>query len=275
MRGFEPRSLQPHQYQRNIKTTFGLQFGVYLERMKETHAITTTHDVPADIREALKIREDLDGISGEIFGYAKATTGHLVLRSFMVACVFVFWASVGSWMWGGGLWGLAPNLSKCVGITLFFCVGPSLFVLVESVRFESPSFSERVKLPVGFNKYVWSSVPLSFAFGHTKFLWQNSYNSTGMNHQIGYTEVQNISVVKDGFELGIRIHVAGKRAPVKVVLDYRMKREAEWLVEQIQARMAATQSGTVPEDLTRLTKQAGEAESSSRPANASATTQTT
>ena len=43
----------------NTDTTFGLQFGVYIERMKETHTMTTTHDIPDDIREALKIREDL------------------------------------------------------------------------------------------------------------------------------------------------------------------------------------------------------------------------
>ena len=29
-------SLQPHQHQRNIDTTFGLQCGGYVERMKET-----------------------------------------------------------------------------------------------------------------------------------------------------------------------------------------------------------------------------------------------
>jgi len=34
--------------------------------------MTTIHDIPDDIREALKIREDLDGISGELLGYKKA-----------------------------------------------------------------------------------------------------------------------------------------------------------------------------------------------------------
>ena len=54
--------------------------------------MTPNADIPDDIREALKIREDLDGISGELLGYKKAATWLFVLQSFMVACVLFFWA---------------------------------------------------------------------------------------------------------------------------------------------------------------------------------------
>lgn len=73
---------------------------------------------------------------------------------------------------------------------------------------------------------------------------------------------------------GIRIDLYGKRTP-HIVMVLHDQRTAEWLVEQILSRCESAQSGTVPDDLTRLTKQAGETEASTRPANASATTQTT
>ena len=157
-------------------------------------------------------------------------------------------------------------------------------MLVLSGRFEHPAFGERVKLSnIGFNKCKLEIVSLPFALGHTQCGF--------MNRRMAYTKIQHISIVDvTSFALSrfyqfrgflplkrpcIRIHVAGKRAPIEVMLDVRMKREAEWLVEQIQARMAAAQSGTVPEDLMRLTRQVGETESSTGSANASATQQTT
>lgn len=59
-----------------------------------TPAMTTTHDIPDDIREALKIREDLDGVSGELLGYKKSA-----------AWVFEGFDSIISLgvLWGAGL----------------------------------------------------------------------------------------------------------------------------------------------------------------------------
>ena len=154
-------------------------------------------------------------------------------------------------------------------------------------RFEHPSLGQKFKFSnVVLNKYgLRKPVSLSFALGPTQCGF--------MNRQIAYTKVEHVSVVDVTSFLWtrgdpipvllplkrnrpcIRIHVEGKRAPVEVMLDVRMKREAQWLVEQIQARMAAAESGTVPEDLTRLTKQAGETTSSTEPANLAATKQRT
>ena len=43
-----------------------LQRGAYLESMKDRHTVTAGIDIPEKVREKLKIREDLDGISGEL-----------------------------------------------------------------------------------------------------------------------------------------------------------------------------------------------------------------
>ena len=53
--------------------------------------------------------------------------------------------------------------------------------------------------------------------------------------------------------LCIQIDVYGERTP-HTVLMWHDQRTTEWFVVQIQVRMAAAQSGTVPDDLTRLTK---------------------
>ena len=42
--------------------------------------MTTTHDIPDDIRETLAIREDLDGISGTLIGYKGSAVWLVVLR---------------------------------------------------------------------------------------------------------------------------------------------------------------------------------------------------
>jgi len=206
--------------------------------------MTTTHDIPDDIRNALKIREDLDGLSGELLGYE----GLAFRRAVLFLLPFLLVAGVGgisAWLLGhqSVLAGIGGGLVGCLPGTLFM-----------GFWLRSTQTEKRVS---------WS-----FALGHTQCVLRN--------YRFAYTEVQHISFAYHGM-IGtrIRIRLDRKRAPVEVMLDARIMREAEWLVEQIQARMAAAQSGTVPEELTRLTKQAGDAESSTRPANASATTQTT
>ena len=264
--------------------------------MNETHTMTTTQDIPDDIREALKIREDLDGISGELLGYKGSAVWlvvlrHAVLMPVQLLGVFGFCA-VGTFMCVGSTPNWVFDLFTSVSDTfarlgtnantvlygIFGLVGLALYgfmqlsQLIVAVRFEHPSFGQKVKLSnVGLNKHgSRAPVSLSFALGPTQCGF--------MNHPIAYTKIEHVSVVDvtsvlwtriDSIPIAIflplkqkrpciRIHVAGKRAPIEVMLDVRMKREAEWLVEQIQARMAAAQSGTIPEDLTRLTKQAGQ-----------------
>ena len=158
-----------------------------------------------------------------------------------------------------------------------------ILVLFGSVRFETPSFGEKGQLPIteSINTFFRLLCHCRLHWGALKFLWEKGHINFEVNHQIAYTEVQNISVVEAWFAtsdsdigLCIRIHVAGTRAPIEVMLDKRMKREAEWLVNQIQARMAAVQSRTVPEDQMRLTKQAVRS-NRQRAGHASSTQQTT
>ena len=210
-------------------------------KVKETHTITTNQNIPDDIRGALKIREDLDGISGELLGYTRYFVDVELKSGVWLGVIF------------GIFWGAAylANIVEWLGLLhgLWFW----MFLVVLGVP------------PVWFGP--WVKPKLTFTLGRT----QCGFNDTHFT----YTDIQHIVVVvvERLFEPDtcIQIRVAGKRAPVKVVLDYRMWREAEWIVNQIQARMAATQSGTVPEDLTRLTRQAGETASSTRPTNASST----
>ena len=92
--------------------------------MKETHTITTTHDIPADIRNALKIREDLDGISGELLGYKKAAYMASRTSEFYGGLCLFFWASVGTWWMLGGGFGGDPGLIELAFSTLLVAPFP-------------------------------------------------------------------------------------------------------------------------------------------------------
>jgi len=211
-------SSNPIKTQRNIDTTLLLQFGVYIERMKETHTITTTHEVPADIREALKIREDLDGIEGTLAVHPKS-----------------------------------PGDTKYVTYNLFMFLVTWLVFIVRGVF-------------VGGTR-------LQFQIGNSAFSMGNS--------QFGFWDVARVERCTTFDHLSQRMVANGFCLETKDGTPHIWRfaigghRSAEWFYQEIRQRLDAAHSGTVPEALIRLTRQAGETESSTGPALASFTKEMT
>ena len=187
--------------------------------MNETHTITTTHDVPADIREALKIREDLDGIEGTLALHPKSPADTK--------------------------WGFSYNLFMFLVTWLVFIVR-AVFV-----------GGRRLQFQIGNS---------AFSMGNSQFRFcdlTRVERCTTFDHLSQRMVANGFCLeTKDGTPHIWRFAIGGHRS-------------AEWFYQEIRQRVDAAQSGTVPEDLTRLTKQAGETESSTGPANASATKQRT
>ena len=179
--------------------------------------MTTSHDISDDIREALNIREDLDGIQGTLVVLPKSLFERKWGQLDLVLFVFMILLSVVRTFWGG---------------------------------------NTRMQFRIENN---------TFAMGKNQFR---------------YCDVVDVERCKRFDQLSGRMVTNGfcletKDGALQMWRVDQHHRSAEWLFQEIWKRVDAAQDGTVPEALTRLTKQPGETESFTGLANAAATTQTT
>lgn len=230
--------------QNDTHATSVLQRGAYLESMKDRHTVTAGIDIPEKVREKLKIREDLDGISGElpVFGTQIVDFFHFFILFIGFAFLIIPFTIVGK----------APNLLKKMN-----------------------------QLGRG-NKVLFSLTDTRFVMGPEKFLYSDVSNivllhSAGPPFTNAYVNHsgERFTLREGGIE---RALLNLKTQENKVHLwrtDPTLHAEIEWLVQQIQARVTAAQSGAVPEALKRLTDMASEAETSSEPVGSASKKQTT
>ena len=228
--------------------------------------MTTTHDIPDDIREALQIREDLDRISGRCDGRILSDCHN----SSSISLVLLMACTYGSLM--SGIAGFFPLQWDLILVSFLLfqgalvlgyrwalvrrrCTVPALFRIL-SVLYVTGIGTLSV---IAYRLSDASRTVHSFTLGSTRLGLGTA--------QFAYSDVQRVTLLKmddvASQRLGwvapfcIQIDVYGERTP-HTVLMWHDQRTTEWFVAQIQVRMAAAQSGTIPEDLTRLTKQAGQ-----------------